>query len=321
MSEEKKVSIILCFYNEEKYLAKAIDSVLAQTYSNFELILVNDGSTDGSDAIVKSYQDERIVYKAYEGNKRLAYARNRGLELATGEYIGFFDGDDLLLEDKIEKQVNYLNEHTEIALVSGAFQYMDADGVCFGEVNEPKCKSDLEIRAYMLFGNTIACAGGALFRRKIIEQHKLRLDETNKASEDYRFWIEMLPYGKFANVKDCFFLYRVNHGSKASLIVKRDENAYDIEVMKVLNRAWEMRGFSLQENDISWIYHFVFKHERAYNPKDIYKGLQVYKKVRQQLPALHLEEESLILQFYKQQWACSYHTYWFFKKIFGKKDS
>ena len=79
MLEDKKVSIILCFYNEEKYLAKAIDSVLAQTYSNFELIIINDGSSDSSDEIVKGYQDDRIRYTVNKENKRLAYCRNRGL--------------------------------------------------------------------------------------------------------------------------------------------------------------------------------------------------------------------------------------------------
>ena len=85
MIEDKKVSIILCFYNEEKYLAQAIDSVLAQTYHNFELIIINDGSTDGSDAIIKQYSDERLIYRINDEHRRLAYSRNRGLELATGD--------------------------------------------------------------------------------------------------------------------------------------------------------------------------------------------------------------------------------------------
>lgn len=317
MSEEKKVSIILCFYNEEKYLAKAIDSVLAQTYSNFELILVNDGSTDGSDAIVKSYQDKRIVYKAYEGNKRLAYARNRGLELATGDYVGFFDADDYMVPDKMEKQVSYLNEHEEIMLLGGAYHYMDGEGKVFGEIMEPVCENDSEIRAYMLFGNCF-CAGGALFRRNIVEQYHLRLDESNKASEDYRFWIDMLPYGKVANLKDCLYYYRTNHGSKASIIVKRDESAYDNEVINILKQAWKVRGFSLDSASLSFLYFHLFKQKRAWKLTDIVQGWRTYKKIKQQLKNLELKEEKWILKYYRRQWKRTYHTYWLIKSIIGK---
>ena len=107
MSEDKKISIILSFYNEERYLKKSIDSVLAQTYHNFELIIINDGSDDGSESIVNSYSDERIIYEKNSENRRLAYSRNRGLELATGDYIGFFDADDIMIPDKMEKQIRY----------------------------------------------------------------------------------------------------------------------------------------------------------------------------------------------------------------------
>ena len=239
MLEDKKVSIILCFYNEEKYLAKAIDSVLAQTYSNFELIIINDGSSDSSDEIVKGYQDDRIRYTVNKENKRLAYCRNRGLELATGDYVGFFDGDDIMMPEKMECQVRYLKEHEDIMLVSGGYAYMDGNGNVDKNTVIPKYRSSDQIKAFMLFGNCIA-AGAALFRREIIDRYPVRFDETNKASEDYRFWIDMLPYGKVANVEESFFHYRINHGSKSSVIVKKDESAYDRELRKVLEYAWTM---------------------------------------------------------------------------------
>lgn len=317
MIEDKKVSIITCFYNEEKYLARAIDSVLAQTYSNFELILVNDGSTDHSDEIVKSYHDDRIVYISYKGNKHQGYARNRGIEAATGDYIGFFDGDDILVPDKIEKQVKYLSENTDVILVSGSYAYMDGKGNVSDEIIVPQYRNDEEIKAHMLFGDCIAFAGAALLRKEIMDRYQIRFDETIRIAEDYCFFISVLPYGKCVNIEDCFFYYRVNHGSKSSVVARNDRAGHDADVSKVLEQAWKTRGFSLEKEDISFIYKVLNRGMKVWKPSDILNGVQTYKKIKRQLGKLQLNEGKLILQYYKQQWLRTYHIYWFVKKLMG----
>lgn len=316
MNEDKKVSVILCFYNEEKYLAKSIDSVLTQTYSNFELILVNDGSTDHSEEIVKNYHDNRIVYKTYEGNKHLAYARNRGLELATGDYIAFFDGDDIMVSNKLEKQVSYLNEHKDIMIVSGGFSYMDSEGNVEKKIIEPRYLDDEHIRAFFLFGNCIA-NGATMFRREVIDKYHLYLDESNSASEDWRYWISVLPYGKFANMNECFYYYRVNHGSKAKSIMKKDEQEYYNKVNEILEVAWKTRGFLLNTEDISFIHKFLCELVRIWKPKDIVCGINLYKKIKRQISNLSLKEGNVILQLFRQCWLQEYHVYWGVKKVIG----
>ena len=321
MIEDKKVSIILCFYNEEKYLAQAIDSVLAQTYHNFELIIINDGSTDGSDAIIKQYSDERIIYRINDENRRLAYSRNRGLELATGDYIGFFDGDDIMIPDKIARQVKYLDEHEDTIVVSGGYVYMDSEGYTDDKIVEPECLSDEQIRAYMLFGNCIA-VGAALFRRKIIDNYKIRLDEKNKASEDYRFWVDVLPYGKFANINGVFYQYRINHGSKANLIVKSNVEVYDEEVKQILRDSWAARGFSIGEKDIEFIYYHLFEGRRTLNPRSVIQGMNIYRKIKGQSKQNKQKDKDLILKYYKRCWLRNYHIYWLLKRftnIIGKR--
>ncbi|MDO4303796.1 MAG: glycosyltransferase family 2 protein [Bacillota bacterium] len=317
MIEDKKVSIILCFYNEERYLQKAIDSVLAQTYHNFELIIINDGSTDGSDAIIKKYTDDRIIYKINTENRRLAYSRNRGLELATGDYIGFFDGDDIMLPDKMEKQVKYLKEHADVTLLSGGYKYMDAQGNVEEEFIAPRYVSDEQIRAYMLYGNCIACAGAALFRREILERQEIRFNEKNLASEDYRFWIDMMPYARFANVNECFFYYRVNHGSKAMDIVNQDRTAYDAEIRELLKHAWSARGFTLEESDFTFMHSYFYKRKKIWKPGTVYQGIKTYKKIKKQLCTLKLPEGKLILLYYKEKWLRAYRVYWIIKKAAG----
>lgn len=318
MTENKKVSIITCFYNEEKYLAKAIDSVLAQTYSNFELILVNDGSTDRSDEIVKGYHDDRIIYISYEENRHQSYARNRGIEAAAGDYIGFFDGDDIMVPDKMEKQVKYLDENTDVALVSGSYAYMDREGNVSDEIVVPQYQSNEEIKAQMLFRNCIAFAGGALMRKEIIDRYQIRFDETIKnTAEDYNFFISVLPYGKCINVENCFFCYRVNHGSKSSIAARNDKVGYEADEVKVLERAWKMRGFSLEKKEISFIHTVLDRGIKPWKPKDILNGIQTYMKIKRQLDQLQLNEGKLILRYYKKQWFRTYHIYWFVKKLMG----
>lgn len=314
MLEDKKVSIILCFYNEEKYLAKAIDSVLAQTYSNFELIIINDGSSDKSEEIVKSYQDDRIKYVVNKENKRQAYCRNRGLGLATGDYIGFFDGDDIMMPEKMEYQVNYLREHDDIMLLSGGYTYMDGNGNVDANVVIPKYRSNDQIKSFMLFGNCIAL-GAALFRREISDKYHVRFDETNKASEDYRFWIDMLPYVKVANVDEIFFHYRINHGSKSSIIVKRDESAYNRELRKVMEHAWIMRGFALGEKEFAFVFDFLFKNVKIWKPFDIMNGIRTYRKIKKQLKDLKLSEGKYILKYFRLQWMRTYNMYWLLNKF------
>ena len=122
------VSVVLIFLNEAEFIEEAIASVLAQTYSNWELILVDDGSTDGSTAIAKSYAeklDPKVKYIDHEGHKNLGMSasRNLGIDNATGEYIAFIDGDDLWLPNKLEQQVAIMSTQPDAAMVCGRTQW------------------------------------------------------------------------------------------------------------------------------------------------------------------------------------------------------
>jgi glycosyltransferase involved in cell wall biosynthesis len=122
------VSCIIIFLNEEKYLAEAIESVLAQTYHNWELLLVDDGSTDGSASIARAYcskNPQRIRYFAHENraNRGMSASRNLGLREARGSLVAFLDGDDTWFDDKLERQVAIFHRHPEAVMVSGATLY------------------------------------------------------------------------------------------------------------------------------------------------------------------------------------------------------
>lgn len=314
MVQNKKVSIITCFYNEEKYLAKAIDSILTQTYSNIELILVNDGSTDRSEEIVKSYKDDRIIYISYQGNKRQAYARNKGIDVATGEYIGFFDSDDIMMPDKIEKQVKLLCEDVSVVLAGGNYAYINDNAETGKVLKNSRYRTDEQIRAFMLYADCIAL-GAALFRREVIEKHQIRFEESKRLAEDYQFFVSMLPYGKFINMNECLYNYRVNNTPKSALAVQNHDKVREKEVREVLEQVWRERGFLLDSEDFSFIYTVLNRNLRVLKPKKVLQGIKTYKKIKKQIKTLELKEEKWILKYYRQQWLRTYHTYWLICKI------
>src|SRR3954471_13594365 len=132
---EKKdplVSIILPAYNVEKYLGKAIDSILQQTFTDFEFIIIDDGSTDGTEKILKNYSDPRIVYLKHEANMGLVYTLNHCISLARGIYIGRMDGDDISLPDRIQKQFEYLQIKQDVDVLATQVRLIDEDGNAIG---------------------------------------------------------------------------------------------------------------------------------------------------------------------------------------------
>ena len=131
MTEQPKVSVIMGIYNCEKTLPQAIDSILTQTYPNWELVMCDDGSTDGTYSVAEEYRNqypEKIVLLKNEQNRKLSYTLNLCLEAATGELIARMDGDDMSQPDRIQRQVDYLRRHPEIHLVGTGMRSFDENG-------------------------------------------------------------------------------------------------------------------------------------------------------------------------------------------------
>ena len=304
MNDEKKVSVVLFFYNEEEHLSKAIDSVLSQTYSNIELVLVNDGSTDRCDEIVKHYSDKRIMYISYSENKHQAYAANRGAEVATGDFICFFAGDDIMVPERIETQVKYLNDHEDISVVGCGYTCIDKNGIETGVKYLYPYHSSDEISAAMLFCNSMG-GGCALLRRKIVVDNNLLHDEKCKVSADYLFWINMLKYAKMANIDKYLILYRnsTDYVSQSSKVSSLDRNSYDIMMINIITKAWCQKGFQLNMSDYQFIYKHMFKKERIIWIGTLLQCNKTYKKIKSQIDALVLSEneKKLILNYYDIQ--------------------
>ena len=209
--ETPLVSIVLPVYNGDKYLAASLDSVFAQTYQNWELIIINDGSTDGSENVILQYQDKRIKYLPNNGNKGIIFSLNRGLAESTGTYLARLDADDIALPSRIEKQVDFLSKNPEYVMCGSYFQTIDSNGKFRKNVQFPDNNRDA--RSFLLLHNCF-CHSSVMMRTNIAKQ--LRYDDNFQVCEDYDLWCRISRKGKIINLPVVTTLYRV-HGNNISM--------------------------------------------------------------------------------------------------------
>ncbi len=208
--EEKMISVILPAYNAEKFLREAIDSILGQTYKNFELIVLNDGSTDRTEDIILAYDDPRIRYVKNEKNLKLIKTLNKGIDLAKGEYIARMDADDISLPRRFEIEVNYLQEHSDIDVVS-CFPYnMSMNGVVLGKSSYFSVTRPLPCKFVSMFEPSI-CHPICMFRAEAIKKYKYSDKEEFLHIEAYELWNRMFHSGaKGSMIPEYMLYYRDN---------------------------------------------------------------------------------------------------------------
>ena len=197
-------------YNSSLYLKQAIDSILNQTYSNFEFIIINDGSTDDSLSIIKTYSDKRIKLLENDGNKGLIYSLNKGIAEASGEFIARMDADDVCVSTRFEKQVHYMNAHVDIGVLS-------SDYYSFNETSKRYMRSidgDSRIRTFLLFTATV-CHPALMIRKSVLEINGLNYSVSAKHVEDFDLWTRLALCTKFATIKEALLNYR-DHASQVS---------------------------------------------------------------------------------------------------------
>lgn len=202
LSRKPKVSVIMPAYNVERYVGEAIESILNQTFTDFEFIILNDGSTDNTPAIIKEYakKDKRIKFIDNKTNKGFIASLNECLDVAQCEYIAKMDSDDISKPTRLAKQVDFLEKHPDYGMVGCGWQAFQDDNC--------SCINPPEVRvADFLFGckTTIFVA-----RRKIIEQYHLRFDSNYFAAEDMDFYSRFARYAKIHNLQEVLYLYRVH---------------------------------------------------------------------------------------------------------------
>ena len=203
------VSVLMPVYNGEPYLREAVESILNQSSIDFEFIIIEDGSIDGTYAILESYNDSRIVLVHNQENIGLTRSLNKGLALAQGEYVARMDADDVAMPQRFEKQVAFLKKHPEIGILGSACQLIDTNGRKQRVWKKPT--NDLQIRWISLLANPFAHPT-VMMRRDILVQYGLTYDDGWLGVEDYDLWTRMLRHTRGANFIEPLLQYRVHFG-------------------------------------------------------------------------------------------------------------
>ncbi|GHV70961.1 hypothetical protein FACS189420_4200 [Bacteroidia bacterium] len=241
-----EISVVLAVYNGELYLKEAIDSILSQTFKDFEFIIVNDGSTDSTAEIILACDDPRIVYIENEVNKGLIFSLNLGLSLSRGKYIARMDADDIALPKRLQVQYDFMESHPEIGLCGSIVE-------AFYEGTQKKIvvqfpEDDKSIRVYAYFQSPF-CHPTVMFRKEIITKYNMEYPKAFHRAEDYALWIEMLKYTQTYNIQSVLLHYRKHEGSETWLSgVKPERN--DLITNTIQHLYFQQNGIAMAFEDI-----------------------------------------------------------------------
>ncbi|QNK77416.1 glycosyltransferase family 2 protein [Winogradskyella sp. PAMC22761] len=266
MQNEPLISVCIPVYNREKFIKAALKSVLNQTYQNFEIIVVDDGSSDNSVTIIKSIKDTRIKLFKNAVNKGVVFTRNVGLEKASGDFIAVLDSDDTWEANKLQKQIDFFKVNPDYGICGtwAKREYVD------GNTDEWKYPiSDSEIRARLVWGSAMIHSS-VMFRKRVLEANNFSYDNTIKQAEDYDLIRQFVKNTKAHNIEETLVTYAVHENQFTS--EAKDEQV--TEAVKVAFRYLNDLGVKLSENEAS-----AFENVFAYDFKMSIDELKYFEQV------------------------------------------
>lgn len=210
-------------YNGEKYLREAINSILSQTFRDFKFLIINDGSTDNSENIIKSYNDSRIKYLKNTENLGIVETLNFGISQINTKYIARMDCDDVSLPTRIEKQISFMDDHKKIA-ISGTWIYYIGKNM---EIHYPSMVNS--IKSEMLLGSQIAHPT-VIMRKSELDKNNIKYSQKYKYANDYELWIKTLIKGlNISNIPEILLYYRIHPLQMSQTYTNRDKETLEIQ--------------------------------------------------------------------------------------------
>lgn len=303
-----KISVIMPVYNGEKYLNEAIDSIIYQTFRDFELIIIDDASTDNTSNIIKSYNDDRIVFIKNNENLGIAKTLNKGIEIAKGKYIARMDADDISYKHRLDIQYKFMEDNTEVGMCGSSVEmFSEKDN----NIKLHECPTNYEeIKVLQIF-NTAFAHPTVMIRKNILDKYNLRYDEFYEGMEDYELWTRMSKITKLSNIEEALLKYRIH----SNQITKKISDI-QYERMKLLKERILMNlssDFTKEDAEILLMYstNEIFKNEDK-----IYMVFNLFEKV------IKANLESKIYDDRVLRDVISYNVYWAILKLkneYGKK--
>lgn len=230
MSNIPQISVVMSVYNGEKYLGEAIESILNQTFKDFEFIIINDGSTDKSLEIIKSYKDERIVI-IDQKNMGLAKALNNGIKIAKGKYIARMDADDISMPNRLEIQYDFMERHPECVAVGSNAEVIDMDGnYVFTSNLETEWEKIKQKLPQMLFFHS-----STMYRKSAFE--KVGGYPEIYRIEDVIFFNKLAKIGELRNISDVLIKYRLVPTAVTTKSDKKDSKIIERIILEAINNT------------------------------------------------------------------------------------
>lgn len=234
MTMNPKVTVLMSVLNGERYLHEAIESILNQTFKDFEFLIINDGSSDSTREIILSYNDPRISLIDNKKNIGLTRSLNKGLRLAKGEYIARQDADDISLPKRLEEMVNFLDKNREVGLLGNSFIETDDGGkelrTCLLATENGEIKKKLLLENHF---------GFEMFRKMVVEKVDFYREEF-KYAQDYDLALRIAEVSKVANIKEP--LYKQRRNPRSISIAKRIEQNKYAELARKLAKGRRIKG-------------------------------------------------------------------------------
>lgn len=201
---DPEITVLMSVYNGERFLREAIESILNQTYREFEFLIINDGSTDSSREIILSYNDPRIRLIDNEPNIGLTRSLNKGLRLAKGEYIARMDADDISIQERLEKQFKFMEKRLDVGLVTSWYEVIDEKNSCISIINDERTFENMYY--FFTFGNQFPHSS-TFFRKKNVMDLD-GYDERYKRSQDYDLWFRLSRVTRIEMISEVLLKWR-----------------------------------------------------------------------------------------------------------------
>lgn len=240
----------MTLYNKGPFVEEAVRSVLDGTFADFELLVVDDASTDDGPAIVRRIADPRIRLIESDRNTGRAAAANRGYDAAQGEYIAVLDADDIAYPERLARQIAFMDQHPSVG-VCGGFAQLIGERSVVGKWPA----SDRECRGKLLFGDPVLY-GTAMFRRSVLEEHHLRSDAAwHWPAEDYLFMLRVGVHAEFANLQEPLIQYRMGENNQ-----RHGRDAFEDRAM-VVKEAFRFFGMPIapEELELQLAFHDLIR--------------------------------------------------------------
>lgn len=261
---QNKISVLIPTYNCDAYVHEAINSVLNQTYKNFEIIVVDDGSTDNTKDVLRPYEEKKLITYIYQNNSVPAVARNTGILNSSGDYIAFLDADDLWMPEKLEKMIKKINDKKKFGMVITSVNFVDLYGNILRTTNYDQMTED-EIKE-ILMERCIVVMSSVLIQREVFEHIGL-FDENLTYAEDWDFFYRLAREYRIGIINEPLTVYRVRESSLMRDRAKREKLFND--TFAVVEKIYAYPENSKCKHKKKFFYANFY---RQYGTYDLYSG-------------------------------------------------